>query len=97
MANQQSGSVDINFTDSRKADPVYNSGASASTNPLVNYTETEDVGTLRAALNTFDAFTYTNAALDTMTLNDMVFAWRACRGNQTSITNYHPAQTARTS
>jgi hypothetical protein len=51
---------------------------------------------LRNALSTFDAFTYTTAVLDQMTVNDMIFAYRNI-GDPTTIANYIPAQTARVS
>jgi len=94
MADQLNGSIDLNFTDSRKADPLYNGGANAQLNPITNYAETEDIASLRLALNTFGPNTYTAAILNTMNVNDLVFAWRACRGQQASISNYHPAQVA---
>jgi hypothetical protein len=92
MADQLNGSIDLNFTDSRKADPLYNGGANARLNPITNYAETEDIASLRTALNTFSATTYTSRVLDIMNVNDLVFAWRACRGQQLSISNYYPAQ-----
>jgi hypothetical protein len=92
MADQLIGSIDLNFTDSRKATSVFFSGASAQTNPITNYAETEDIASLRTALNTFSPTTYTATMLNTMNVNDLVFAWRACRGQQASISNYHPAQ-----
>lgn len=94
---QLNGSVDINFTDSREADPAYHSGTSAATSPLTNFSELEDVTSIRTALKTFDAFTYSDANLDIMSMNDLIFAWRQCRGQQKSIADYIPAQTARTS
>lgn len=89
MADSLIGSIDLNFTDARR--PVVATG----TNPITNYSETEDITALRTALNTFDSFTYTAANMDTMSVNDLVFAWRACRGQQGSIADYYPAQTAR--
>lgn len=97
MPQQLNGTVDIGFTDAREADPLFQSGASAATNPITNYAETEDIASLKAALTAFDPFTYTAANLDILSVNDLVFAWRACRGQQTSISNYHPAQVARSS
>lgn len=87
MADLLFGSLDINFTDARKTP--------TATNPITNYAETEDITAIKAALNTFDAFTYTTAAMNTMSVNDLLFAWRACRGQQGSIADYYPAQTAR--
>lgn len=97
MANQQMGAIDLNFTDSRKASAVYYSGANAGDNPLTNYAETVDIDALRTALSTFDSFTYTAPVLNTMSVNDMVFAWRMCRGNHQSVADYATAQVARVS
>lgn len=88
MADAFLGSVDLNFNDIRRTQ-------GSATNPITNYAETEDITALKTALAAFDAFTYTAAAMNTMTLNDLIFAWRACRGQQTGITSYYPAQTAR--
>lgn len=96
MPQQQMGSFDINFVDSRKATPVFYSGVSAPTNPITNYAETEDLFTISQALNTFDPITYSTANIELLNANDLLFAWRACRGNQASISDYHPAQIART-
>jgi len=96
MADQQLGTIDVNFTDSRKATSTHYSGSSADEGALINYGETQNILTLRTALSAFDAFTYTEEVLNGMTVNDIVFAWRACRGNEASISDYHPAQVART-
>lgn len=88
MADALLGSMDLNFTDARKTQ-------GSATNPITNYAETEDITAIKTALAAFDAFTYTAANMNTMTRNDLIFAWRACRGQQTSITDYYPAQTAR--
>lgn len=88
MADALLGSVDLNYTDIRRTQ-------GAATNPITNYIETEDITAIKAALAAFDAFTYTTANMATMTLNDLIFAWRACRGQQAGITDYYPAQTAR--
>jgi hypothetical protein len=88
MADALLGAVNLNYTDIRRTQ-------GAATNPITNYAETEDITAIKTALNTFDAFTYTAENMATMTLNDLIFAWRACRGQQASITDYYPAQTAR--
>lgn len=93
MAGQYFGSIDISYVDVRRADP--NAGGIVGTN--TNFGDVASVNTLRSALNTFDPFTYTAAQMDIMNVNDLVFAWRSCRGNQGSVSNYMPAQTARTS
>lgn len=92
---QLNSSVDLNFTDSRRADPLYHSGADAETNPITNYAETEDVASIKAALKAFDGFTYSDENLNILSMNDLLFAWRACRGQEKSISDYHPVQTAR--
>lgn len=97
MAQQLNGQVDISFTDSREADPSYQSGANSGTSPMTNFSELEDITSIRTALKAFDPFTYSDANMDILSSNDLVFAWRACRGQQKSISDYHPAQTARSS
>lgn len=87
MADLLIGSLDINFTDARKTP--------TATNPITNFSEVEDITSIKAALAAFDPFTYTVDAMNIMSLNDLVFAWRACRGQQASIADYYPAQTAR--
>lgn len=88
MADALIGSVDLNYTDIRRTQ-------GATTNPITNYAETEDITAIKTALAAFDAFTYTAANMATMTTNDLIFAWRACRGQQAGITDYYPAQVAR--
>lgn len=96
MADQQLGTINLNWTDARKSNSI--SGTStAQEGSLLNFADTQNILTLRTALNTFDPFTYTQTVLNQMSVNDMLFAWRAAKGNQASISNYHPAQVARTS
>ena len=65
MANVMLGSPDINFTNSLKAVADMGGGDTDLTTP-VNY----------SSLTAIDAVTYSSANLDTMTINDMVFALR---------------------
>lgn len=96
MANQLIGSVDTNFVDSRAADPQYQSGSLSANRPATNLNDLSSVASLRNALSVFDPITYNAAALELLNVNDMLFAWRACKGNEESISDYHPAQVART-
>lgn len=89
MANFQLRQPPSNVTDSRRSDINY-------TTTLPNDADLASISTLRAALQGYDAFTYTNAVLDQMTVNDMIFAWRSIR-NPTSIHDKMTQQTARTS
>lgn len=92
MANKQTNTVvQFNITNpNRAAETGASTGGLDSPGTLVTITS------LRSTLSTFDPFTYTNAVLDQMTVNDMVFAVRNINDPDT-ISNYQPAQTARTS
>lgn len=81
------GPINVGFTDSRRADVDYSSD-------LPSYSNTASVSSMRTALNTYDPNTYTDAVLDAMTTNDMVFAWRNIT-NPESIHDEMPAQEAR--
>jgi hypothetical protein len=72
MANVMLGSPDINFTNSLKAVADMGGGDTDLTTP-VNYSS---LTAIRARLTAIDAVTYSSANLDTMTINDMVFALR---------------------
>ena len=76
MANQFHPPIDIGFIDSKRATPDANSGPNADANYTTNFGELESIRTIRTALNTYDPKTYPAAVLNTMTVNDMVFAWR---------------------
>lgn len=92
MAQKQMGaSPNFNFTNSLRAVETGSSTAGLSSPGTFS-----NVTGLRNALSTFDAFTYTSAVLDAMTVNDMVYAYRMI-GDPTTIANYIPAQTARSS
>lgn len=84
------GAVDRNFTNIQQTIPT--SGSSGSYLSVAgNYAS---VFAMRSALQTFDPFTYTNAVLDIMSMNDIVFALRSVQDANT-IASYMPNQTAR--
>lgn len=87
MANYQLRQPASNFTDARRSDVTYQT-------TLPNDVDLGSISSLRSALQAYDAFTYTNAELDRMTVNDMVFAWRSIR-NPTSIHDKQTQQAAR--
>lgn len=91
MAQNMLGAVvDTEFTNSLRAVPDMGGGAS-------NLTDSNDytsVTSLRNALAAYDALTYTAKVLDTMTVNDMVFAVRNCQDPKT-ISDFIVAQTVR--
>lgn len=90
MANQYLPPLDVSFVDSRRATPDANSGANADASYLSSFGDLESIRTLRTALNTYDPKTYTQAVLNTMNVNDMVFAWRQTSSllNAKSIADY---------
>jgi hypothetical protein len=93
MAQVQFGDfLDVNFTNSKRAIAGNGGSADMLTTPG-NY---QDITTIDAALKAFDAFTYSDAKLQLMNVNDKIFAYR-CIADPTTIANYIPAQTARTS
>lgn len=84
--------LEVNFTNSLRA--VAGNGGSGS-----QLTDTSDYATitsLDAALKAFDPFTYSDAQLQLMCVNDKIFALRSIQ-DKTTISNYHPTQTARSS
>jgi hypothetical protein len=87
MADNQIGEVGFNFTNSLKSP-----GQTADDNLMGDYT---NIDTMRTALSTFDATTYTEAVLNTMSVNDMVFALRSIKDPKT-LADYISAQVART-
>jgi hypothetical protein len=88
MAQNQLGVVDSNFTNANRTQ----GNVTNLTTPL-NYTS---VSALRARLTALDAFTYSAANLDILSVNDMVYAVRSI-DDRTTIADYQPAQVARTS
>lgn len=92
MANKQITTV-VNFGFNNANRAVETGASTGGLNSPGNYVT---ITALRNALAAHDAFTYTSAALDRMTVNDMVFAYRSI-SDPTSIANYMTAQVARTS
>lgn len=84
---------DLNFVDSRRA--VNDQGGNDTS--LTNYADTASIATLKASLSSYDSNTYTTAMLDTMNVNDLVFAWRqtSSSSNAKSIADYVPRQAVR--
>lgn len=72
MANIQLGQVDANFTNSLEANPANVDGDADVATPA-NYVS---ITALRTALAAVSGTYYTSARLDSMTVNDMVFALR---------------------
>lgn len=92
MANKQMGTLThFNFVNSNRA--TQNESSTGGLNSPGNFVT---VTALRNALAAFDAFTYTSAELDRMTVNDMVFAYRNIN-DPTTISSYQPTQVARVS
>lgn len=92
MAQIQFGDIlEVNFTNSLRA--VDGNGGSGD--QLTDPADYSNISALDAALKSFDAFTYSDAQLQLMCVNDKIFALRSIQDN-TTISNYHPAQVART-
>lgn len=90
MANTMPTPVnDFCFVNSLQATASMGGGDTLLTAPQ-NYTS---ITAMRAFLNGFDPVTYSNANLDILSTNDMVFAIRNIQ-DSTSIANYIPAQVA---
>lgn len=91
MAGAQLGThVDFNFVNSLKAVAVQNGN-----NDLTDASDYVSVNAMFTFLAAFDPITYTSAVLENMSVNDLVFAVRSIE-DRTTISNYHPAQIART-
>jgi len=91
MAQNAVGGLDLSFTYANRVNAIGNSGGFISS--AANYFS---INGLRNRLQAFDPFTYTNSVLDTMCVNDMVFALRNIDDPSTISSNLS-AQTARTS
>lgn len=87
MAIHQNRIPPTRFTDSRRSDVTYNNNLTAPTDFAGNET-------LRSALQTADPNTYTDEVLDSMNVNDMIFAQRSIK-NPLSISDETTAQEAR--
>lgn len=83
MANVQLGSVNINFPNSKDADPANIDGDSELGTPA-NYVS---ITAMRTRLAAISGTYYTTAMLDSMTVNDMVFALRN-HDDATTIASY---------
>lgn len=91
MAGNQIGThVEFNFVNSKKAIPLQNGN-----NDLTDASDYISINAMFTFLAGFDPITYTSAVLENMSVNDLVFAVRSIE-DPTSISNYHPAQVART-
>jgi len=89
MAFTQLSPPDVNFVNSLRAVP--DQGGSGSL--LATVSNYGSISALRGALNTANPAYYTVARLDTLTVNDMVFALRNIQDPQT-IANYMTASAA---
>jgi hypothetical protein len=93
MGHIQFGDIlEVNFTNSLRATSTLGGDTDALTDPSDYLT----VASLDAFLNGFDPFTYSTAQLAIMNTNDKIFACRSIQ-DRTTIADYHPAQTARSS
>lgn len=77
MANSQTGAVDFGFVDKRRG---RDQGTALS--EQANYDLVSD---LRTRLNALSATAYSTARLDTMTVNDMVYALRVASADSAGI------------
>lgn len=97
MAQQMTAPISLaDMTDSRRAALNYQSGVNAGDRALSAPAAALSIDELRAFLLAFDSDTYTERVLDIMNTNDMIFAWRMCSGNETSIADYMTPQVSRT-
>jgi hypothetical protein len=86
------------FNDIRRATPEYAGGTADGSRTLTAPANFLSITELKAYLTGYDAFTYTAAVLDRMTVNDMIFAARNIdASNVKSIADYMTQQVARTS
>lgn len=93
MAQIQLGDfLELGFVNAQRA-TASNGGSGDILNTPANY---QDITALDAALTAFDAFTYSAANLQLLNVNDKIFALRSIQ-DRTSIADFQPAQTARTS
>lgn len=78
MANTQKGAVDFGFVDKRR---TRDDGSLV----LAEANSYDAVSDMRTRLNTLSATSYTNARLDAMTVNDMVYALRVASSDAAGI------------
>lgn len=89
MANTMLGTPDLNFANSLKA--VADMGGSGSS--LTNASNYVSVTAMRSRLTALNAGYYTAARLDSLTVNDMVWALRSI-DDRTTISDQQPVSTA---
>ena len=89
MPNIQLGQIDLDFVNSLKATATLGGSTSGLNTPL-NYSS---ISALDSALQTANGTYYTTARLDSMTVNDKVFALRSIQ-DKTTISDYMPTSTA---
>lgn len=78
MADTQTGNIDVNYIDKRR-------GRDFAGQAQAEYANQQSVTTLRARLTALSATTYTAARLNTMTVNDMVYALRLSSADNAGV------------
>lgn len=78
MANAQMGPINTRFVDKRR-------GRTQDGATIVEANNMDTISELRARLQVLAAGTYTNAVLDLMTTNDMLFALRTLSADSAGI------------
>lgn len=89
MPNIQIGVIDLDFVNSLRANTTMG-GNGSNLNTPANYASILSLDTALAAAN---GTYYTQARLDSMTVNDKVFALRSIQ-DKTTIADYMPTSTA---
>jgi hypothetical protein len=89
MPNTQLGQIDVDFVNSLKATATMG-GSTSGLNTPVNYSS---ISALDAALQGLNGAYYTTARLDSLTVNDKVFALRSIQ-DKTTISDYQVTSTA---
>lgn len=93
MAYQQIRTPNVCLANSLKASAVYTDVAGNSNSQLntpLNYTS---VQAMRNRLSALNGTYYTSLRLDSLTVNDMIFALRSI-DDRTTISDYQPVSTA---
>lgn len=78
MANAQMGPINVRFVDKRR-------GRTQDGVAIAEANNMDTISELRARLQALAAGTYTNAVLDLMTVNDMLFALRTLSADSAGI------------
>ena len=89
MANTQVGFIQLDFVNSLRANDTQG-GSASNIATMGNY---GSIQLMRNRLQAINAAYYTNARLDQMTTNDMVFAIRSI-DDRATISDYQPPSTA---